>query len=161
MSNDDRPKLSWAEIDKRRDGSSRGRDQGDRRPRGKAEEARDREVKDDALEKADALFSLEKGGHEGEGLGKAMRDAHGSPAFLDSCREYREGVGMPTDPALLSLFLDTGEPDFMVAALESLLALQAAGEVEFGSGLKSQIRTLAGDFNNDVAELAEELVEGL
>ena len=48
----------------------------------------------------------------------------------------------------------------MVAALTVLLAAQKVGGLEAKSGLKSQIRVLAQDFNDEVAELAEELQEG-
>ena len=57
-SNDDRPRRSWAEIDKLRDGTGRREPRGQSR-RNKAEEA---QKTDEALKSADSLFTAEKGG---------------------------------------------------------------------------------------------------
>ncbi len=155
----DRP--SWSEIDKRRDGSSgRSRDARERRPQGKAAEARARAATSLYLKEADKMFSDAEGGAQGEALAKQARDAHGTSELPAACRAYRDQLGIPSDPSLLSLFLDTGEAELVVAALTALLAAQKAGGLEATPGLKSQIRVLAQDFNDDVAELAEELQEG-
>ena len=49
----------------------------------------------------------------------------------------------------------------MVAALETLVTLLTQDEVELSKGVQSQLRVLAQDFNNDIAEIAEDLLEQL
>ena len=65
---DDRPKLSWSEIDKLR--SQAPRDRSEPRPRGKHAEARAKEATRAYLKDADRLFSSPKA----EELAKAMDD---------------------------------------------------------------------------------------
>ncbi len=153
---EDRPRLSWSEIDKRRSGARSRSDE----PRGRR--AREDQVRasESALKEADALFSQEKGGSEGERLANEMRDAHGTPALPQACRTYREQIGVPQSPALLALFLDAGDRDLVVPALEALLALQRAGRLEIGTGLRSQLRVLEQDRDDTVAGLCEDLLAG-
>ena len=97
MSGDDydRPKLSWREIDQRRSQGSTKR--GERRPRGKAAEAREAAAARGYLKDADELFSSP----QAEEMANAMRDAHGSAGFVEACHAYRTEVGVPRDPGLL------------------------------------------------------------
>ena len=157
MSGDDhdRPKLSWREIDQRRSQGSSGR--GDARPRGKAAEAREAEASRGYLKDADRLFASP----EAEELAKAMRDAHGSPEFVEACRAYRARLGTPRDPALLSLFLDSADADLVSTALEALLALAQGDGFEASAGLRSQLRSLAESPDDNIAGAAEDLVDGV
>jgi hypothetical protein len=160
VSRDDRSwndgdKLSFSERDrKRRDGQSSE----DRRPQGvspaKAEEASKQYIK-----KLDGLFSKKKG--EVEKLAAAMRAAHGTSGLAAACRAYRDAAGIPEDPSLLGLFLDSGEPELVVGGLEALQTACQSGKWKASGGLRSQIRMLADDPNDEVAELAEALAEQL
>ena len=157
--NDDRPKLTYAERDKlRREG---GHGPGGARPKGRYAEARAERAQQEYVKELDKLFTSEKGGAEGESYATAVREAHGSSDLATACRAYLDNVGTPEDPALASCFLDSGESDLVVAALDALLAVQAAGGLEVSSGLRSQLRMLAQGFDNDAADRAEELLEGL
>jgi len=155
VSGDDR-RRSWKEIDQRRDGA---RPSDERRPRNKAAEERTVQATQEYIKEIDKLFSPEAGGSEGAALAKAVRDSHGTPGLADACRALRDAFGIPRDAQLLSIFLDANDPQLVVAALEALLELQKAGELEVSKGLSSQLRILAQDFNNDIADVAEELVE--
>jgi hypothetical protein len=152
---EDRPRLSWREIDQRRSGGRPRRDE----PRGRAADQARAEMKNKALKHADSLFSLEQGGAEGERLANAMRDAHGSDDFAQACREYCETIGTPRDPALLALLLDTGEHELVVAALEAFLSAKEASSLELTAGLKSQLRLLQQSRDDTVAGISEELLE--
>ncbi len=153
MSDDRKP--SWKEIDQMRDGTRSGdRD----RPRGKAAEARTQEATQQYLKEIDKLFATTGGGAESDALVKRLRDAHGTPELPDVCRSFRDEVGLPRDISLLSIFLDSNEPELVVDALEAILALNKEGEVEMSKGMLSQLRVLAEDFNNDIAEVAEEIL---
>ncbi len=154
---DDRHRLSWSEIDKRRDGSgSRDRE---RRPRGAAAAARSEDATRTYLERLDRqLFSGAKGGAEGEALAQALRDAHGTPELAGACRAYHDAIGVPDDPALLSIMLDAGEKDLVIAALEALAAGLERGALEISRGVQSQLRMLEQDSDDDVAYAAEEVL---
>ncbi|MBW2275228.1 MAG: hypothetical protein JRG96_18330 [Deltaproteobacteria bacterium] len=157
MSGEDR-RLSWKEVDQRRDGT---RERDERRPKGKAAEERAAQATKEYIKAIDKLFSVDEGGSEGAALAKAVRDAHGTPELADACRAMRDTCGIPRDVELLSIFLDSNDQEIVVAGLEALLELQNAGELEVGKGLTSQLRVLAQDFNNDIADVAEEIVEKL
>ena len=151
---EDRPRLSWSEIDKRRSGARPRYDE----PRGRQAREEQAQASDRALKQADALFAREKGGGPGAQLAALMREAHGTPELPQACRAYREQIGVPDSPALLALFLDTGERDLVVEALESLLALKQAGPLEIAPGLKSQLRVLEQDRDDTIAGISEELL---
>lgn len=157
MSDYDR-KLSWKEIDQRRDGTG-PRDE--RRPRNAAEEQRASQATQAYISEIDKLFSRGPGGAEGEELVKAIRDSHGTAELDAACQAYRDAAGLPRELDLLSIFLDCKDASHVVAALEAILELQKDPEVSLSRGLQSQLRVLAQSFDNSVAEIAEEIVDGL
>ena len=158
MNGDDerRERRSWREIDRQRDGA---RSSEERRPRSAAERERASAATKQYLKQVDGMFSPGKGGSEAASLAKAMRAAHGTPGLAAACRAYREALGVPQDTALLSLFLDCGDPELVVAGLESLSALAETGDLELSRGQRSQLRVLAQDANDDIAGAAEDLIE--
>jgi hypothetical protein len=157
---DERPRerRSWREIDQLRD---RARSPSERRPRDRAAEQRVAAASKQYVKQLDAMFSGGKGGADGAHLARAVRDAHGTPGLADACRAYRDAVGAPEDPALISLFLDCADAGLVLAALESLRALRDAGGFEPSRGLLSQLRILAQDPADAVADAAEALLEDL
>ncbi len=156
MSGDDeRPRRSWAEIDRMRD---RPRSREERRPRGAAAEARAQAATSQYLRKLDEqLFARAGKGGEAEALARAVRDAVGTPGLAEACRAYLEALGPPSDAALLSAFLDARDREIQLAALRAL-AGPAAG-VRLSSGLRAQLRTLAEGLDDELAEAAEDALE--
>ena len=152
---DERRKLSFSELDKLRRGEKVGRDE----PRGHRAEQAQAQARTQAMNEADSVFSLGKGGAEGKRLANEMRDAHGTSDFLHACRSYCEKIGIPQDPALLALLLDSGERDLVVAALEALLEAKNGRSLEVRSGLRSQLRVLEQDRDDTIAGISEELLE--
>jgi hypothetical protein len=132
----------------------------DRRPRG-VSKAKVESVTKQYIKQLDGMFSEKKGSAEAQKLEAAMRAAHGTPGLAAACREYLEGVGPPTEAALIGMFLDSGAPELVVAGLSALQAVIESGEVKLSGGLRSQVRMLAEDPDNEIAELAEELAERL
>jgi len=154
-SDDDRPKLSWREIDALR-GAKRSGDE--RRPRGRWAEAQAQRAADEYKSHLDSMFSAgAQGGAAGEALAQAVRDAHGTPEFVAACTAYRDQVGWPTDPGLLGLFLDSSEQALVVGALETILEGLEGGLFDPPKGLRSQIASLAEDFDAAIADVAEEI----
>jgi hypothetical protein len=157
---DDRPRerLSWREIDRRRSGA---RTPEDRRPAGGAARLREAAAAKTYIKQLDGLFVKGQGGAEGERLARAMREARGTADLPAACRAYRDAVGMPEDAALLSLFLDSADPELVTAACDALRAAHAAGKLQPSSGLRTQLRLLAQDANDAIAEAAEDLLAAL
>ena len=162
MSRDDderpREKLSWREIDRRRGGA---RQRPEDRPKSRDEIARDSAAAKAYTKKLDGLFTSSRGGATGERLAREMREARGTPGLADACRAYRDAVGVPDDPAQLSLFLDSGDSELVLTALGTLRDAQTAGKLQPTSGLRTQLRMLGQDSNDAVAEAAEELLEAI
>jgi hypothetical protein len=153
----DREKKSFSELDRRRrEGRSRPEE---RRPAGPAQQARLEAAKKQYLKEIDGMFVKGKGGAEGERLAAAVREARGTPGLADACRAYRDAVGVPSDAALIACFLDAGDAELALAALEALLAARAQGSLSLGSGLRTQLRMLAESPDDAVASAAEELLE--
>jgi hypothetical protein len=154
----DERKRSWKEIDQMRDGSRRD----DReRPQNAAQQVRSDQATQTYLKEIDKLFTSSGASAESEALVKNLRDAHGTPELPEVCRLFRSELGMPREPALLSIFLDSNEPELVVSALQTIESLLAEDSIELGKGIQSQLRVLAQDFNNDIAEIAEEILDKL
>jgi len=154
----ERPRRSWREIDRMRDGSGGAQERG---PRGAAEQARADAASRAYRKQLDQRFTREKGGAEGQRLAKAMRDAHGTPALADACRAYRDAVGPPVEAANISLFLDCGDPELILVGLDALRSSREAGTLEPTPGLRRQLRMLVQDAHDEVADTAEEILEGI
>jgi len=155
----ERPKKSWREIDAARD-RSRARGSAERRPAGAAVEARASAASKRYLRELEgALFSKKKGGAAGERLARTVREAHATPGLAEACRAYREALGIPEDPGLVALFLDSQDAELLVAVLEALAERAAGGRLTVSSGLRTQLRLLARSPDDAVAERAEELLD--
>ena len=159
MSGDDeRPRLSWSEIDKRRDRAGGRRDPNEPRPRGAAAEARAREASKAYLRDAGAkLFGAGPAGARGDRLARAVRDAHGTPALADACAAYVAELGPPRDAALAAVFLDASAREAVLAGLAGLAALQREGRFEPSRALRGRLRLLADEADDEVASAAEAL----
>ncbi len=154
----DREKLSFAERDRRRRGEGRSADAHE--PRNQAERERSDAATKQYLKEADGMFA---GGNkaERERLAVAMRDAHGTPALADACRAYHAAGGLPEDLRLASLFLDANDCEVILLGYEALRAGAEKGTIALSGSLRSQLRVLAEDSDDAVADGAEELLEAL
>ncbi|RIL02608.1 MAG: hypothetical protein DCC71_16145 [Proteobacteria bacterium] len=156
----ERPRLSWSELDRRRDKPRSATPE--RRPRGAAAEARSRSATQSYLKKLDSqLFG--KGGQGGRDggaakLAAAVRDALGTAALADACRAYLAQCGPPRDAALLAAFLDARDRDVQLAALGALEEEMRADRIAPSAGLRSQLRVLAEGSDDELAERAENLL---
>lgn len=158
MSGDDRSwndgdKLSFSERDRRR---REGRND-EARPRSEAGQQRAATATKQYLRQIDGLFTAGEKRVIGE-LATAMRDAHGTSALPDACRAYRDAAGMPSDASLISLFLDTGDSELVLAGFDALRAVREQGGLKLTAGLRSQLRILSEGPDDAVAEGAEDLL---
>ena len=152
----DREKKTFAERDRmRREGSSgRGRASA-----GPGSNARARAATRQYLKEIDGIFAKGPGGAEGERLAQAMRGARGTSGLAAACRAWRDAVGPPEALAEITLFLECGEPELVLDGLAALLRSRDAGSLRATPGLRTQLRMLAEDRDDDVASTAEELLE--
>jgi hypothetical protein len=153
----DREKRSFSELDRQR---RERRSSDEHRPQGKAAQERAAAATKQYVREIDGLFS-QGNKAELERITAAMRDAHGTPGLTDACRVYHQAVGLPGEASLISLFLDTGEPEMILVGLEALRIGHEKGSVKVTSGLRSQLRILSEDADDEVAEAAEELLDAL
>jgi hypothetical protein len=151
----ERPKRSWAEIDRLRDRPRERRDE--RAPRGPAATARARDATAQYLKGIDQQLFAKRapGGAAGAKLAEAVRAALGTPGLTDACRAYLDALGPPGDPALLAAFLDARDRALQLGALAALADGVGAGRIALGSGLRAQLRTLAEGLDDALAEAAE------
>jgi hypothetical protein len=158
---DDRPswvergKKSFSELDRMRREQRPG---GEQRPRSAAAQVRATQATKQYVKQIDGIFSSGKG-EQLEKLAQAMRDARGTPGLADACRAYRDAVGLPADARHISCFLDADDRELVVDGLEALRQAHQAGDFEMTAGLRTQLRMLAEDPDDEVAERAEELIE--
>jgi hypothetical protein len=153
----DREKRSFSELDRLR---RERRSSGEQRPQGKVARERAEAATKQYVKEIDGLFS--KGNKaELERITTAMRDAHGTPDLADACRVYHQRVGLPDEASLISLFLDTGEPELILVGFEALRIGHEKGTLKLTSGLRSQLRILSEDADDQVAEGAEEILAAL
>ncbi len=149
----DGDKLSFSERDRRRQEGGGG---DKNRPQG-VSKFQQEQAASQYLKKLDGLFA--KPGAQQEALAATVRAAHGTEGLTSACRAYRDAAGCPSQPALIGMFLDSGDSELMVEVLESLLGQSASGEaLEVSRGLRSQLRMLVDGPDGIVAGLAEDLL---
>jgi hypothetical protein len=147
----ERPRLSWSEIDKRRD---RARTRSG--PRSASDEGLPPGAAAQYRRKLDRLFaSGGKGASADDPLARAVRDAQGTPALAEACRAYLAQSGPPSDPALLSAFLDASDREVQLAALGMLAERAGPGGIAVSGGLRAQLRMFAAGLDDALAEAAE------
>lgn len=151
----ERPRRSWAEIDRLRDRPRARRDAG--AARGPAASARAQAATRQYLGELDRkLFARgARGGAQGARLADAVRAAQGTPGLADACRAYLDALGAPAEPDLLAAFLDARARDVQRAALAALAEGVGAGRIALGAGLRAQLRTFAEGLDDELAEAAE------
>lgn len=149
----DREKKSFSELDRARREKRDGRGGA---PRSAATQARAAAASKEYRKQIDGLFRGGKAA-EVEKLAEDMREARGSAGFAAACRVYRDAAGPPTEVRDIACFLDAGDSELVLFGLEALRASQA----ELSSGLRTQLRMLAEDPDDAVAEAAEDLLDGI
>ena len=164
---DDRPKRSWSEIDKMRDGkrSSSGSRPAER-------EKLDRSGGYSRYKSAaDAFFSgnllpdplREKVDPTGEGKArqdalKKVKDAEDFKTFAALSKEYIEKYDLPEDPYLLDRLLGHPNDEIVLRTLARLTALLASAALKAPKSLPQRLKSLElGSDNAEVQDLAKSL----
>jgi hypothetical protein len=164
---DDRPKRSWAEIDKARSGgrsrSSSGATSGADRDRAKYEQSTSYSRYKTA---ADAFFSGETVPEglaptlDPKGESKAMKEAlqklrniEDFRAFATAAKEHVDLHGVPDDPYLLDRMLGHPNDGIVLAALARITALLADGTFKAPKSLPERLKSL--EIGSDTPEIQD------
>lgn len=165
---DDRPKRSWAEIDKARDGK-RSRSSSPPAERSKLEQSGQYSRYKSA---ADQFFSgnlmpdalkekLDPNGDAAarQALLKKVKDSEDVKSFAESSKEYVDKYGLPEeDPYLLDRLLSHPNDGIVVKTLEKLTELFKAGTLKVPKSLPQRLKSLElGSDDPDVQDNAKAL----
>jgi hypothetical protein len=150
--NNDRPRRSWSEIDKMRDGKRSGGGQVDRdrerfertsgysRYKSAADAFFSGEATPEVLrEKMDATGDLKV---RQDLVARMKKAADNEQAFAEAAAEHLQKFGAPEDPYLLDRMLGHKDAAVVKAALEKLEALAAEGSLAPPKSLAQRLRTL-------------------
>ena len=123
-------KLSFSELDRRRQARGRGEERPERagHPRNRYQEAK---ARGDALAAADALF----GGEEARDLAEAVLTAKGRSERTSAAKELVERQGMPSAPHVLTQMLKISDEALVIEVLAAL--------AEALAGASSAVREVA------------------
>ena len=120
---DERDKISWSEIDKRRDRSPYAPKE-THEPRQKSQ--RSEWIKKQYRKEADKLFLGKKGTKKHEKAHSDINRFHGTDQFDATVKSYLDQYGLPDDWSTLSLLLDYSDPKMVSQVLSAMKNLYEA-----------------------------------
>jgi len=137
---DDREKLSWREIDKRRDRS--------RHTRGERKSYQERTLRSEwakkqHLREAEKFFQGKKGSEAYKAAHAALHDKYGTAAFQEAAENFLQQFGLPDEWGSLLLLLDLNEPKWVIEALAAMKVMYGKRSLIEQKGFKGKVRVLA------------------
>jgi hypothetical protein len=156
---DEREKISWREVDRRKD----------RSPYAPKETPKDRErsrrsewVMKKYRKEADKLFMGKKGTKKHQ---KALGDIeryHSTDQFEAAVKAYLDQYGLPEDWSTLSLLLDYSNPEKVLETLNAMKNLYESRTLMEKQGFKAKVDILAMTASDrDLRDFAEEMLKTL
>jgi hypothetical protein len=137
---DDRERLSWREIDRRRDGSRHVRPEA--KPSGRRQQEQEK-VRREALKRAEALFAGKQQQPSYKKALAALEAQRATPEFQNAAQKFLAEFELPEDWRGLMLFLDYADPAVVGSALTRLQKLAPTASMVELQGLKGKLRTLS------------------
>ena len=158
-SDEEKEKLSWSEIDKRRDGSAHvSREHGEQRPKSPRKEWAQKMY----LKEIENLFKGKKASKEHAAALKEVHERAGTKKFAPAVKKYLKEYGMPDDWSTLFLLLDYEDLAVAKDAVAALLALAPEAQLNLLEGLKSKLNIIIMTAtDDDLRDLAEEALQQL
>ena len=154
---DDRERLTWKEIDQRRD---RQQHQGPKKPRLPKKEAE--RVRQEALRQAEALFKGKRGRPEYQTALRELEAHHGTKKFQNYVKNFLQEYGLPEEWGALNRLLDYPEPAVVVEVLQAMAEQMAARSRVEQQGFKGRVQVLALTSPHlELRRQAEEILAGL
>jgi hypothetical protein len=159
---DEKEKISWREIDRRRDRSPHAPKE-TREPREGRERSRQSEwIKKQYRKEVDKLFMGKKGTKKHQKTLSDIERHHGTNQFETSAKAYLDQYGLPDDWNTLSLLLDYSDPEKVSQALAAMKAMYEARSPMEKQGFKAKVDILAMTTrDSDLREMAEETLKTL
>lgn len=156
---DEREKISWREIDRRKD----------RSPYAPKEEPRDRErsrrsewVMKKYRKEADKLFMAKKGTKKHQKAHSDIDRFHGTDQFETAVKTYLDQYGLPDDWSTLSLLLDYSDAEKVLQVLHAMKTIYEDRSLMEKQGFKAKVDILAMTASDgDLRDFAEEMLRTL
>jgi hypothetical protein len=134
---DERERLSWREIDQRRDGSRHREKAPAPAPKAVAEM-----VRKQALAQAEALFKGKRVRPEYQTDLKKLETSHGSKKFAPLAKKFLEEYGLPEEWGALTRFLDYDDPGTVAAVLQAMAGQAPKRSRVERQGFKGRLQVL-------------------
>ena len=156
---DERERISWREIDRRKDRSPHAPKE---MPEGRERSRRSEWVMKKFRKEADKLFMGKKGTKKHEKARSDIERYQGTDQFETAVRAYLEQYGLPDDWRTLSLLLDYSKAETVLQALTAMKDLYESRTPMEKQGFKAKVDILAMTApNSDLRDLAEEMLKTL
>jgi len=136
---EDREKLSWREIDQRRDRSSHVSG-------GKSYQERSLKsdwAKKQHLREAEKFFQGKKGTEAYKKAYTALHEKYGTPGFKEAAQKFIQEFGMPDDWGTLLLIMDINEPALVKDAIVAMKGMYEKRSPIEQKGFKGKLKILA------------------
>jgi hypothetical protein len=156
---DEREKISWREVDRRKD----------RSPYAPKESTQDREtahrsqwMKKHYRKEVDKLFMGKKGTKKHQKARDDIDRYHGTDQFEATVKAYLDQYGLPDDWSTLSLLLDYSDAEKVLQVLAGMKTLYEARTPMEKQGFKAKVDILAMTTRDrDLRDFAEEMLKTL
>ena len=157
--NGEREKISWREIDRRKDRSPYAPKEA---PKDPVRSRRSEWVMKKYRKEADKLFMGKKGTKKHQKARNEIDRYHGTEQFETVVKTYIDQYGLPDDWSTLSLLLDYSESEKVLKALIAMKDLYETRSPIEKQGFKAKVDILAMTASDsDLRDFAEEMLKTL
>jgi hypothetical protein len=156
---DEEGKLSWREIDRRKDRSPYAPKEA---PKDQVRSRRSEWVMKKYRKEADKLFMGKKGTKKHQKAHNDIDRYHGTEQFETAVKTYIDQYGLPEDWSTLSLLLDYSDAEKVLQALAAMKNIYEARNPIEKQGFKAKVDILAMTASDsDLRDFAEEMLKTL
>jgi hypothetical protein len=156
---DEEGKLSWREIDRRKDRSPYAPKEA---PKEQVRSRRSEWVMKKYRKEADKLFMGKKGTKKHHKAHHDIDRYHGTDQFETVVKTYLDQYGLPDDWSTLLLLLDYSDPEKVLQALAAMKGLYEMRNPIEKQGFKAKVDILAMTASDsDLRDFAEEMLKTL
>jgi hypothetical protein len=156
---DGREKISWREIDRRKDRSPYAPKE---TPKDQARSRRSEWVMKKYRKEADKLFMGKKGTKKHQKAYNDIDRYHGTDQFETAVKTYLDQYGLPDDWSTLSLLLDYSDSEKVLQALAVMKDLYETRSPIEKQGFKAKVDILAMTASDsDLRDFSEEILKTL
>jgi hypothetical protein len=151
---DERERLSWREIDQRRDGSRHRAKTPPPAPKAVAEM-----VRKQALAQAEALFKGKRARPEYQTDLKKLEASHGGKKFALLAKKFLEEYGLPEEWGALTRLLDYDDPGMVAEVLQAMAGQAPRRSRVEKQGFKGRLQVLSlTSPHREIRRVAEEIL---